>query len=167
MKELLKKISSYNLFNYLFPGIIYVLVTREITAYDFAQKNIIIGIFMYYFIGLTISRVGSLIIEPFMKKIKFIKNVEYKYYISASSKDSKIDLLLEINNMYRTLVSLCVLVVLTKACEVLSVRWKISQDSLLLLAIVFLLFLFCFSYRKQTDYIVKRISCHKKEENEK
>ena len=39
MKEIIDKISSYNLFNYLFPGIIFVIILREITKYDLVQEN--------------------------------------------------------------------------------------------------------------------------------
>ena len=67
MKELLDKLSSYNLFNYLFPGILFVTIAKETTSLDLLQENIITGVFLYYFIGLVISRVGSLLIEPLLK----------------------------------------------------------------------------------------------------
>ena len=127
MKELIDKISSYNLFNYLFPGVLYVLISKEITVYDMVQENIILGVFFYYFIGLVVSRVGSLIIEPLMKKIKLVKFVDYQDFISASKHDNKIKLFSEINNMYRTLISLFVLVLLTKIYEMISSNNEISQ----------------------------------------
>jgi hypothetical protein len=64
MKEILDKLSSYNLFNYLLPGIIFVVLASEITRYSFIHDDIVIGAFLYYFIGLVISRFGSLAIEP-------------------------------------------------------------------------------------------------------
>ena len=68
MKDLLEKISSYHFFNYLLPGILFAVVAQYTTVYDFLQKDIIIGAFVYYFIGLVISRVGSLLLEPILKR---------------------------------------------------------------------------------------------------
>jgi hypothetical protein len=157
MKELLDKMSSYNLFNYLFPGILFAVLSKEITTYSFLQENLIIGVFIYYFIGLVVSRIGSLIIEPILKKLSFLKFADYKDFISASQKDSKIELLSEINNMYRTLSSLFILLILLKVYELIESKLPILKDwnSYILLAL--LLFMFLFSYRKQTTYIIKRI----------
>ena len=77
MKELLDKLSSYNIFNYLFPGVLFVVFLSKVSNYDLIQKDIITGAFLYYFIGLVISRVGSLFIEPFLKRIKFLKFSDY------------------------------------------------------------------------------------------
>ena len=68
MKDLLDKISSYNLFNYLLPGVLFALLADGLTSYTFIQSDIVVGIFLYYFMGLVISRVGSLAIEPILKK---------------------------------------------------------------------------------------------------
>lgn len=87
MKELLDKISSYNLFNYLFPGILFAILSKEITTYSFLQENLIIGVFVYYFIGLVVSRIGSLIIEPILRKLSFLKFADIKDFISALQKN--------------------------------------------------------------------------------
>ncbi len=114
MKELIDKISSYNLFNYLFPGVIFVIFSKHFTAYSFIQQDIIIGLVLYYFIGMIISGFGSVVIEPILKKIKFIKFADYKKYISASKVDEKIELFSEVNNTYRTLISMIILLLLLK-----------------------------------------------------
>ena len=161
MKEILEKISSYNIFNFLFPGIVFVLLTREITDYDFIPESELLGLFLYYFVGLVISRVGSLIIEPLMKVIAFVKFTEYDDYISASKKDDNIKLLSEVNNMYRTIISMFFLVLLLKAYEWFESSLGFTKEGSLLFLIVFLLILFGFSYRKQTKFIAKRVYAQK------
>jgi hypothetical protein len=69
MKDLIEKLSSYNLFNYLFPGVIFAVISEKMTSYSFLQDDIIVGVFVYYFIGLVVSRFGSLFLEPVLKKI--------------------------------------------------------------------------------------------------
>ena len=99
MKDILDKLTSYNIFNYLFPGVLFVIIAKATTDYNFVQEDNLLGAFLYYFIGMTISRFGSVIIEPLFKKIKLVKYRDYKEFIDASKKDSKIELLLEVNNV--------------------------------------------------------------------
>src|SRR5690242_15561755 len=106
MKDLLDKLSSYNLFNYLLPGTIFVAGAERVTNYRFRSDSIVIDLFAYYFIGLVISRLASLVVAPLLEKIEFVKFAPYPDYISASDKDAKIDVLSEQNNTYRTLAAL-------------------------------------------------------------
>jgi hypothetical protein len=157
MKDLLDKISSYNLFNYLFPGIIFVVISSKITEYSFLQENLILGAFVYYFIGLVISRFGSLLIEPTLTNISFLKFAGYKDFISASKDDPKIELLSEVNNMYRTLCSLFVVLLLFKLYVMLELKLPGLKPYNLYILLVVLLITFLFSYRKQTSFIKERI----------
>jgi len=157
MKELLDKISSYNLFNYLLPGVLFAVVANKITNYTIPLDNVFVGAFICYFIGLVVSRFGSLIIEPTLKKIGFLKFAAYSGFVSESKIDSKIDLLSEVNNMYRTLSSLFVLTLLLKFYEVLEKKITGLSEWSSYILLLLLLSMFLFSYRKQTGYITKRI----------
>jgi len=161
MKDLLDKISSYNIFNYLFPGIVFVVLSKEITAYSFLQENLIVGAFVYYFIGLVISRFGSLTIEPTLRKVSFLRFADYQDFVSASKKDTKLELLSEVNNMYRTLISLFLLLALLKLYEMIESQFMQLKDWRSYILIVLLLVMFLFSYRKQTSYITKRIEANR------
>ncbi len=161
MKEIIEKLSSYNIFNYLLPGIVFSILTSKFTSTNLIFDNLIIGAFLYYFIGLVISRVGSVIIEPLLKRIKFLKFADYKDFVSVSKTDNKLEILSEANNMYRTFVSMFSILFLIIGFQRLSeffIIFKNNQD-LILLAVLFVLFLF--SYRKQTNYITKRIKASK------
>ena len=160
MKDILDKISSYNLFNYLLPGILFVYISKYFTDFDFVQTDTLIGAFFYYFIGMVVSRFGSLFIEPILKKIGFLKFSDYKNYVSASKLDSKIELFSEINNTYRTLISTMFLLGILKFFNYLKVAWSINNDVSIFIAITLVFLMFLFSYRKQTNYITKRISAN-------
>ncbi|MBK7812102.1 MAG: hypothetical protein IPI50_12890 [Saprospiraceae bacterium] len=157
MKEIIDKISSYNLFNYLMPGILFVCISKEFTEYNFIQENDFIGAFLYYFIGMVISRFGSLFISPTLRKILFIEFKDYKSFVLASKKDEKIELFSEVNNTYRTITAMFVILLLLKLYKHFQVLWDISQNITTLILLVLVLLLFLFSYRKQTNFITKRI----------
>lgn len=160
MKDIIDKISSYNIFNYLFPGVLFVVIAKYLTDYNFIQEDNLLGAFLYYFIGMVISRFGSVIIEPFLKKINFLKFREYKKYVSASKKDTKIELLSEVNNTYRTLNSMMVLLLLLKLYKTLSTKYGFDTSVSLITLTILIFILFIFSYRKQTNYITKRIDAN-------
>ena len=160
MKELLDKLSSYNLFNYLLPGTIFVAAAQRISSHTFKDDNIVVELFLYYFIGMVISRVGSLTIEPALKRVKFIKFAPYKDFIRASAKDATIEVLSEQNNTYRTLCAIFVSLGLLKLYDVL-VAWKPRTTRTTVVVGMFALF--AFAYRKQTDYVRKRVEAATKD----
>ena len=90
MKELLGQLSSYNLFNYLLPGVLFAVIATRTTQLTLVIEDVVLGAFLYYFYGMVISRVGSVIIEPMLKTFKLVEFVSYEKYIAAYSLDSKI-----------------------------------------------------------------------------
>jgi hypothetical protein len=160
MNELLNKITSYNVFNYLLPGIVFAIFAGEIIHYPIVQSDIFTGAFLYYFLGLVVSRFGSLIVEPLLKALSFVKFEDYKDYVDAAKKDAKIDVLSEVNNTYRSLASLFGLLLLLKLYAKLEGRFPCLREWDATILAVLMLAMFLFSYRKQTSYITKRIKAN-------
>lgn len=157
MKELITKLSSYNLFNYFLPGIVFAHISAWFTSYSLLQNNLLLAAFLYYFIGLVISRFGSLAIEPLLKAINFLRFSRYEDFVTVSKKDSKLDIMSESNNTYRTILAMIVLLLLLRLYQFLEtcLPWLPGVRLYVLLALLVILFLF--SYRKQTSYIRKRV----------
>ena len=160
MKDLLDKITSYNLFNYLLPGIVFVCLAKWFLNIDLVQEKDLIGAFLYYFIGMVISRVGSIFIEPFLKYIKFIKMSEYVDFISASKTDAKIEILSEANNTYRTIAAMLFVLIFLKLFYFIQSYFVVPNWLNSVLLTTLLLAIFLYSYQKQTAYITKRITAH-------
>lgn len=157
MNELVAKISSYNLFNYLLPGIVFTTLAGDILHYPIAQRDLLTAAFLYYFAGLVISRFGSLVIEPILKRFAFVSFSDYKDFLAASEKDGQLAVLSEANNTYRTLSSLFALLLLLKLYLKLEARLPFLREWDAALLLMLLLIMFLFSYRKQTAYISKRV----------
>jgi uncharacterized membrane protein len=157
MKDILQKLSSYNIFNYLLPGIVFVGLLRLFTSYNLIVNEVIVGAFLYYFIGLIISRIGSLVIEPILKKTSLIKFSDYGKFISASKKDEKIELFSEVNNMYRTFISMLLILLLIVIYEKFSSFINLSHFVKAIIGLISLIIIFILAYKKQTGYINKRI----------
>ena len=158
MKELLDKLSSYNIFNYLLPGVIFSVLAEHLTRFKFIPDDILVAVFVFYFIGQIVSRIGSLVIEPVLRKISFVKFADYPDYVKASKKDTLIETLSEVNNSYRTYTSLFLLLIIFKAYALLAAVYSPLESAAPYVLILGLLVLFLFAYRKQTEYVAKRVA---------
>jgi hypothetical protein len=157
LSDLLEKLTSYNLFNYLLPGAVFAYFAESGLEIRLVPDDLVTSAFIYYFLGVIISRFGSLLLEPLLKKLRVVKFEHYQSFLSASEKDSKIEILVEAANMYRTFFSAMLLLMLLNAylkleslCPAL-LEWR-GLISGFTLALIFL-----FAFKKQTDYIANRI----------
>ena len=158
MSELLTKLSTYNIFNYLLPGVLFAAFGTYITGYNLLLEDLLTGVFVYYFYGLVISRVGSLFLERLLLASGVIAHAPYPNYLDALSSDEKLATLNEQNNTYRTLASLFIVLLGLKALELLQLRFNIDFPEWLIISLVSLsAFLFTISYIKQSEYVKKRI----------
>lgn len=165
MKDLLDKLSSYNIFNYLLPGILFAAFVDALTTFHLLQKDIVVGVFVYYFMGSVVSRIGSLFIEPILKKSSFVTFARYEDFVKASKADEKLEILSEANNMYRTICALMISVITVITYDKASISCPFLHTAAPYILIVGLLILYLLSYRKQTAYIVKRIKANNNDLN--
>lgn len=160
LKDLISKLSSYNLFTNLLPGILFVALLKELTDFSLIFDPLFLGLFLYYFIGIVINRIGSLVVEPILIKAKFLTFIDYPKFVKASKMDAKIEILSENNNMCRSLVALCIILLLAIGYEWLMSKYAFIDTHSNIILIVLLFVIFLFSYRKQTKYVVKRCNAN-------
>jgi hypothetical protein len=153
MENFLDKISSYHLVNYLLPGILFC-VALNMYDMDTSMNSLVVSISVYYFCGMLLSRFGSLLIEPIIRKL--IKHTEYEDYIEACNKDSKIEVLVETNNLYRTLLAAALVLLLVRPYMYLAGKFAVFSSPTMLFSILLLIFII--SYIKQTKIVIKRIN---------
>lgn len=120
-------------------------------------------LFIWYFSGIVISRIGSVLVEGLLKKIKvkgtpYINFADYKQYVSAAEAKPFIATLSETNNTYRTIIALIISIGVVCLYDDLLYDWfaqnfAAGNKLILLFMGVLLILLFINSYKKQTDYI--------------
>ena len=116
-------------------------------------------LFIGYFSGMTLSRIGSVIIEPLFKKMKLVKYANYKDFLKAEAVDPKVSNLLEDNNMFRTFVAtFCVMLIVVVCNNISIIKTFLHSSYAIILLTVLLLVLYALAYRKQTSYIRRRVN---------
>ena len=177
MEELLKniteKISSYNILNNLFPGIVFCNIVDQSTRFSFVHDNILENLFIYYFVGMIISRIGSIFVEKWLRTIKIknkktknkeplLKFAPYDKYVDASENNTFIKTLSETNNTYRTIIAMVILILVVKLYDwfiydVVQLLGEMGNNLVFVIICLITIILFVYSYKKQTDYIRNRV----------
>lgn len=157
LRLIIDKLSQYNFLTNIIPGSVLCIIFEYVVGIDIIPESAYQAGIVFYFAGLINGRVGSLIIEWLLKKTNFVKFAPYKDFVEAEKKDPKITILSQENNTYRAYISVCFISVvfwiyrLIVDCTEVKV---IIGVSLLLLSLTVL---FCYSYRKQTNYVRSRV----------
>ena len=158
MNDLLAKISSYNIFNFLFPGALFVVVAERMGIIVLPQLDIITRLLIYYSAGLGISRVGSLILEPALLWIGFVKYSEYSDYVTACDADPKIVTLVEASNTFRTIAAGVLSLLVAWPLSAIARKGVIAPTTGTLLSLALVLVVFLASFRKQVGFVKKRVA---------
>ena len=153
MESLVAKLSSYNILNNLIPGAVFVFFGKLLNIMPLPIDGIIERVFVYYFFGMVISRIGSLVVESLFKRFKWVTYVSKAEYASATKKDGKIETLLETSNMYRTCSGLFLSLGVVKGYAFMSSIFGIPKQITVWIAIISLLIIFSLAYIKQTKHV--------------
>lgn len=165
MEKLLDHISAYELLNNLIPGaVLYSLICRHTGCR--LIDNVLLEMAACYFVGLVAGRFGSLVIEPLFKKFKFIEMRAYGEFIAASKIDPKIETLSGVCNMYRTFAAIFVLYAVWRVLDLMIDSFPTLRPWIHGTGLLLLILLFCFSYRKQANYVARRVEAHQGDKNE-
>lgn len=157
LSDFLNKITSYNLFNYLLPGVVFCYLSDSFLSTSFVVNDLFVGAFVYYFTGLLVSRVGSLVLEPALRKIRIISFEPYADFVKASSLDKKIDVLMEAANMYRSLAAVFLGLLLVAAYKRLEEACSFISDHQAFFISSLALLLLSVAYAKQLNYVCSRV----------
>lgn len=160
MNDLIAKISSYDIFINVIPGAIFIYFLKQAGIFTVEIDSLVGDLVLYYFTGLVISRIGSVLVEPLLRLVGFVKYGSYSDFIKASAKDPKILVLLEASNLYRTVIALMLVCAVAYNWDVLALL-GLSSRAWILCGCAALTLLFLISFRKQSGFISKRVEHHK------
>ena len=158
IESLAEKLSAYQVFNYLLPGAVFAATFGLVSRYNILVGNVVVDVIVIYFVGMALSRIGSLVIEPIFKSLRIVTYANYDDYLEAAKSDPTIPTLLQENNTYRTMTATFLSLLFVKIALSVQQHWAGTNLHLDWVWPIALLLLFALSYRKQTAYIRKRVS---------
>lgn len=161
MEHFLNKLENYNILNYILPAVVFDVGCKYYINIELVPTdNIFISIFIYYFLGLVISRIGSLCIKPLLWKLKILNKKDSSNcadFYKAEETDAKIKILFTDYNMYRNFISTFILLIVGKFAYAVKIWLNINSTIICTILFILLIILFVISYKKQLGYIHSRI----------
>jgi hypothetical protein len=154
------KISSYNLVTNLIPGVIAVEAIRALGLPLVSSKDLPTWLVLAYLLGSISSRVGSLIVDPLSRRYLKTSSNDYALFLKATRNDSKLDILVETSNGYRTMVGGCICAVLISIAYNALAPLEFSDKTWIIISLLAATIIFFISYVKQMRYIEQRIATH-------
>lgn len=157
MDALVEKLSAYEVLNNIVPGALFSFLCDTFLETSLIGEDSLANFCVFFIVGLFCSRIGSLVVEPFYKNTKIVNYAPYPHYLDAKDKDVEIKDLLSVNNLYRTMVGGCFGILLLKAYFCLEENCPCLAENRFFVVVSVVVIMFSFAYRKQTDYIRKRV----------
>lgn len=155
--DFISKLYTFDLFSRFIPGGIFCILSQKELGYTFMNNtNTIEKIFMYYVIGVVINCMGSILLGSKRKN-----DMTYENYVIATKKDDEIKIINETANLYRSLIIVCmlmVLLILLSSIDINSKFIKVDIRELNMISLYIIIGVILFESRKRTtQYIDKRI----------
>ena len=157
MKDFIDKISAYNILNYLIPGAIFWYMYPLVCNETLPGGKFIEELFAFYFSGMIIYGIGSIVVEPLFKKLKIVQYANYADYIKASKKDLKLETLSESNNSFRTIIALTFVLFIAKIYSIIRYFINVPTWITLVLLLTAIAVIFSLLYKKRTKFIKTRV----------
>jgi hypothetical protein len=155
LKDVVDKVSSYNIYNYLLPGFLFNAILCKTTSIIECKKLEITFIVLVYFEGLVISRIGSMVIEELLLKFDLIKKICTDVLFAKFKNNSKVEFISEAMNMYRSLAAMTILLSLFTLYDI-TINRHFTSLGLVYTILEFLFFiLFLFSFIKQRNKVLQ------------
>ena len=161
-KLILEKLSQYNFLTNILPGTVLCIVLRYLVGYDLLLADTYLAGILFYFVGMINSRVSSLVVEPFLKWTKWLVFAPYSDFVKAEQKDAKVTLISQENNTYRSYVSVMFISLVAYLYKNYLTVFAFIKDNETIILLIIIGFIFMCAYRKQTNYVRKRVEANMK-----
>jgi hypothetical protein len=153
------KLDAYNLVANLVPG---AALTYALHFSDFpTPPPDKLGAFLLvaFVAGVTANRLGSLILDPILRRSKFLKPKDYRSFLIREKRDQKLDALVANSGLYRTFFTAGFIYLIALILSQLTA--DVSNQTLLTTFVVGGMAVFLFALRKEDGYIHSRIEADK------
>ena len=109
--------------------------------------------------GVTANRLGSLILDPLLRKAKFLKPKDYRSFLIREKDDQKLDSLVANSGLYRTFFTAGAIYLLALLFS--AAATYVTKQGLFTAFVMAGMFVFLFALRKEDGYIHSRIEAAK------
>ncbi|WP_037499322.1 hypothetical protein [Sphingomonas jaspsi] len=149
------KLDAYNLVANLVPGAALTYALHYSNFPSPEPRDLGAFLLVSFVAGVTVNRLGSLILDPFLRRWRFLKPKDYQSFLVGEKADPKLEALVANAGLYRTFFVAGFVYLVALAAATLGV--PLSNQVVLASFVVIGMIVFLFALRKEDGYIHTRI----------
>lgn len=153
------KLDAYNLVANLVPGAALVYALHFSKFPTPSPDDIGAFLLVAFVAGVTANRLGSLILDPFLRRTKFLKPKDYRSFLIREKDDPKLDSLVANSGLYRTFFTAGAIYMLALTLSAITVY--MTKQDFFTAFVVGGMIVFLFALKKEDGYIHSRIEAAK------
>jgi hypothetical protein len=160
---MLEKLDAYDLVANLVPGAALTYALHFSKFPTPSPEDWAAFLLVAFVAGVTTNRLGSLCLDPLLRRVKFLNPKDYDSFVSSEKVDKKLETLVANHGLYRTFFTAGLVYLLL----ILTSHWfpsiASSDQVVFVLFVLAGMIVFLFAFRKEDTYIHTRIRAAKKE----
>ena len=151
------KLDAYNLVANLVPGAALTYALHFSKFPTPSPEEIGAFLLVSFVAGVTTNRLGSLVLDPFLRRRGFLQPKRYDSFVTSEKTDKKLETLVANHGLYRTFFTAGFIYLILIAISHVLASWTMSPEVALALFVVAGMLVFLFAFRKEDEYIHIRI----------
>ena len=152
------KFDTYNFVANLIPGALLAFGLHAAGLPVPSPQKVVAFVVVAFALGAICNRLGALVLDPALRKIKALPPKNYQAYVVASKKDAKLEVIVENANLYRTFATAGILYFVIRVGYDLSKRLNLGEYALTSIVVISSVVVFILAFRREDLYITQRLS---------
>lgn len=157
------KLDAYNLVANLVPGAALVYALNFSKFPTPSPDDLGAFLLVSFVAGVMTNRLGSLVLDPLLRNLKFLHKKDYKAFVLSQRVDPKLDTIVANTGLYRTFVAAALIFIFLLISDGLIDYFMLSGEVVFIMFVVMGLLVSLFALRKEDNYIHERISAKDEE----
>lgn len=149
------KLDAYNLVANLVPGAALTYALHYSGFPTPSPEKVVAFLLVAFVAGVTANRLGSLLLDPLLRRWKFLKPKDYHSFLMREKADRKLDALVANSGLYRTFFTAGFIYL--AAVVVAPLVTPIGGRALLVTFVIGGMAVFLFAFKKEDGYIHSRV----------
>jgi hypothetical protein len=156
-----EKLDAYDILANLIPGAALTYALHHAELPTPAPDSLGAFLLVSFVVGVTTNRIGSILLDPFLRAIRFLKPKDYPAFVTAEKKDPKLSTIVANHGLYRTFLTAGLLYSCLIALKWAFPKLNWSSPLVILAAVIAGTLVFARALRKEDGYIHDRIEAAK------
>lgn len=151
------KLDAYNLVANLVPGAALTYALHYSKFPTPSPDELGAFLLVAFVAGVTSNRLGSLVLDPFLRRIRFLEVKNYDSFVTSERVDKKLETLVANHGLYRTFFTAGAIYLLLFIISRLLPGAVLPAQAVFVLFVIAGMLVFLFAFKKEDGYIHSRI----------